>query len=321
MNYFDEDNATEFRDEPDEVQGMDAEPVSVRSAPVPQAPKPQVPQQAVSVKEEQYEETSQEETTEEEDISVVLSDARLRLEQGKLYELVLQNDLFVDTGIDERAVKHVQKEIRKFAQERMEIMLGMRQETTALPNAFPAEGFPFNALEVEVLKALAATATGGVSRESDAYVPEIATPAPRKASLSPIKVGGQRPAAPQKAAPKPQAKKPLPPAPAVPVRRKNIDAAVQRILEEEGVSMEELNRTFPPDYQPLSADYTEKLTPEQISERNRDAARRTQKQAKSQSALPMPNQEQINSIYASRVNTEEPNILMKTIMSELSKRK
>ena len=86
---------------------------------------------------------------------------------GKLYELVMKHDLFAGLDADPKAMKVVQKEIRQYAQERMEIMLGMRQEKTEAPAGFPMELFPFNSLEVEILKAIAATATKGESRDAE----------------------------------------------------------------------------------------------------------------------------------------------------------
>lgn len=322
MNYFDEDNGSDFRDMPDEVDQADAPPVNVRNAPTPTVarpkPSPERLEYMANLILDDEDEISQESTDEDEeqDYAAVLSDARLRLEQGKLYELIMNHDLFVDTGVDERAVKHVQREMRKFAQERMEIMLGMRQ-VTAATTPFPAEAFPFNTFEITVLKSLAAAATNGASREADAYVPEVAPPV-RKA-LNPI----ARPTISKPAAPKPVTKQvsrkttPSTAKPIEPVRRKKVDEAVQRILMEEGVSMEELNRTFPPDYVPLSEDFLEKLTPEQIAQRNIEIQKRTKKQVPSALAVPMPTQEQINSVYESRAATAASNPQMQGIMSLL----
>src|ERR1019366_6683663 len=107
----------------------------------------------------------------EEDFVDVLSDAHLRLEQGSLYKLVMNGNLFQDVDADPKAVQNVQKEIKTFAKERMEIMLGMRKETNTVEHL--EIDFPFNALEVEVLKKLASTATKGASEHSDRYVPEV----------------------------------------------------------------------------------------------------------------------------------------------------
>ena len=124
----------EFRDIPDEV-GVDANgrqlqspPASVKStAPARQpAPAPQVP---AAIQGTEYDVTEVLQILdEEEDFSEVLNDANLRIEQGRLYQMIMNHNLFEGMDADERAVQNVQKEIRKFAKERMEIMLGMRQE-------------------------------------------------------------------------------------------------------------------------------------------------------------------------------------------------
>jgi len=314
MNYFDEDDGTEFRDTPDEVEGQDAPPVSVRSVP---QQRPQVQQQApVQQPVEQYEEEAPE-VEEEEDFTEILNDARLRLEQGKLYEMLMNHDIFEGMDADQRAVKSVQREIRKFAQDRMELMLGMKQpEAPAPQSAFPAEAFPFNTLEVEVLKSLAAAATKGASREAEAFVPEVAPAEPKRTTLKPIAIPANRTAVPKpvaKAA-QPAARKPLPAKPAAPVKRQKVDERIQKILQEEGVTLEEINATFPPDYKPLDPAFTENLSPEEIARRNADSKRRLQKTVPSPTAAPMPDQEQINAMYTNRVQTASANPQMQTIM-------
>ena len=98
-NFFSEENDDEtFRDIPDEVvEGQQAPPAQVRQAqqPRPQAPVQQAPQP--QYEEPQYEEAP---TDEEEDFSAVLNDARFRLEQGRLYELVMNNNLFEGAYIE-----------------------------------------------------------------------------------------------------------------------------------------------------------------------------------------------------------------------------
>src|ERR1035437_5546474 len=68
---------------------------------------------------------------EEDDTLAIMSDANLRLEQGRLYQMVLQGDIFADTNADPKAIRKVQLDIRKFVRERMETMLGIRQEQPA----------------------------------------------------------------------------------------------------------------------------------------------------------------------------------------------
>jgi len=116
----------------------------------------------------------------EDDYSEVLSDASLRLEQGNLYKMIMNHDLFSGMETDARAAKSVQKQIRKFAKEQMEVMLGMRQASQDA--AFIVS--PFNDLEIEVLKRLASTATKGATEteEANTYTP----PEPKRMVLNPI---------------------------------------------------------------------------------------------------------------------------------------
>lgn len=107
----------------------------------------------------------------EEDLSEVLNNANLRLEQGRLYQMIINHDIFGETDADAKAIKNVQREIRKFARERMEIMLGMRHES-AKEEVISS---PFNELEVIALKAIAAQMSKGVTKS-----PEKATLAPPK---------------------------------------------------------------------------------------------------------------------------------------------
>ncbi len=339
MNYFDnqENDDSTFRDTPDEIEErQEAATVNIRSAKPANSPiaQPQ-PRKAAPVQEpeEYYEEEVEQdkeevEQDEEEDYADVLSNARLRLEQGKLYEMLMNHNIFDGLEADERAMKSVSKEIKKFAQERMELMLGMRQTVGTTPaNSFPVEAFPFNQLEVEVLKSLAAAATKGASRESDAFVPET-QPQARK-TLNPL--GSRQPVkqAPKpiaKAQPQPQQRKPLQGKAQAPVKRPQVNEAIQRILEEEGVTLEEINLTFPPDYKPLGKSMSDiyDLDPEQVKNRNAELTKRTMKQVPSNTALPMPSQDQINSMVESKVSQEsqqmQSNPTFSTIMSLLAKK-
>ncbi len=187
-NGFWDDNET-FRDMP-EVDGngqpLNSYPTSVTSAKSLNGNASQAPQQQEAFIVEDYaepRESSQSsfESDEEEDYSSVLSDARLRLEQGRLYEMIMNHDLFNGLDADEKAVKSVQKQIRKFAKEQMEVMLGMRQNIVSAPGLVSS---PFNDLEVEVLKRLASTATKGATEteEANTYVRQE----PKKTTLNAI---------------------------------------------------------------------------------------------------------------------------------------
>lgn len=221
---------------------------------------------------------------EEEDYSDVLSDARLRLEQGKLYELIMNHDLFSGSDSDPRAVKHVQREIRKFAKERMEIMLGMRRETTKVESL--QIDFPFNQVEVEVLKKLAFAASKGASESSDRFVPEV------KRLTEEVPVIKRPPVlnaiGSQKQTPKPR---PLKAQPKSPIQRQ------QR--PEPQVSQGE--------YKPLEKSPQE-MTEEELLQRNKETTARLARHrtVKSKDALPQPTFEEQQMMYSTRAANAAP---------------
>jgi len=137
---------------------------------------------------------------EEEDTTSLMVDANLRLEQGRLYQMILQNNIFADTNADLRAIKNVQREIRKFVRERMETMLGIRQEQSSTQTIVSS---PFNDLEVTALKMVASKVTKGATevQQPQQQAPAPPTP-PKKDGITAIS-GNLRPSG--TAAVKPQA--------------------------------------------------------------------------------------------------------------------
>lgn len=188
----------------------------------------------------------------EDDFTEVLSDARLRLEQGKLYEMVMNHDLFGGVESDPRAAKSVQKQIRKFAKEQMEIMLGMRQEEVAVTNATS----DFSSLEVHALKDIAAKliSTRGMKEEDYPEEPTQGTPAPppKKKTLNTIGNTSRQ----SKPQPKPIAKK------AEPIKRQ----AKPKVRND-------LPKEFEMDYQPLDKPIHE-MTPAELAQRDAEATER-----------------------------------------------
>jgi len=301
-NLWDDVSSEEFRDIPDETQldankqPMKAPPVQVKN-PMQVPPRPSnVPAEPVqSLQENLYDvSTTLEEILEEEDFSLVLNDANLRIEQGRLYQMIMNHDLFDGMDADPKAVKNVQSEIRKFARERMEIMLGMRQEQLAKHysdyNAQLAN--PFNELEVEILKKIASKATNGATETEEAN--ELATSLrqePKRTTIKPL--GGstavRRPTA---------AAKPLP-SKALPLQRKKLNATVEQILAEEGVSREDIEENYQPIGKPFEA-----LSEEEKVRRAKETAARIarRKTVKSPHALPMATPEQEAFMAASRAD-------------------
>jgi hypothetical protein len=152
---------------------------------------------------------------------VVMESAKIRLAQGRLYEMLLKHDIF-DSEIDEdpRAVKKVQSEVRAFVTERLEIMLGMRsaEPKQATIQSVTVE-LPFNEVEVQALKAIASKLSKG---ESDSGVENIRVEAEVKTEMGalPPKRAPQQKAALVKPTPRPPVRAALPSAPKKPLDRK-----------------------------------------------------------------------------------------------------
>lgn len=315
------DDDEPFQDIPEEVQeGQHAPVPQVRTArpavppPVQAQPEPEV-----------YEEESVEQTAEqeEEDFSSVLTEARFKLELGRLYEMLMNHDIFSGSDADAKAIKYVTKQVRNFAKEQMEIMLGMRQVAVAEPTVIQAE-FPFNDLEVQVLKAMARTATKGAteSAEAQTFTATVPQQPQARATLNPI---GLKPAAPKMAQVQPRpvarpvaaqkpAAKPLPKGPAAPIRRDpRTEAQIDQILAEEGISREEYERQYNPSYKPLGKPLSQ-LTENEMIERNKQARTR---RATNPAAIPMPTAEQEEMIHTQRAQAANSNPQMMSIMNLL----
>lgn len=257
---------------------------------VPQAPRAQRPappvvtaKRPVEVEEEVIYAVDPNEGEEEpeEDYEAILSDANLRLEQGNLYKMIMNHDLFHGLEADPKAVKNVQREIKKFAKERMEVMLGMRQEQNS---ATVVVSSPFNELEVEILKKLASKATNGATETAEANQYAAAIKEPRRQTLNSIG-GTTTTARPALIVKKPAQK--LQARPSAPLQRKRTE--IDAILEEEGVPRSAIEE----DYVPLDKP-ADQLTAQELVERNKQAAARRAKHqtVKNPNALPMATYEQ-----------------------------
>lgn len=178
----------------------------------------------------------------EDDMSEVLNDANLRLEQGRLYQMVIEQNIFGETDADPKAIKNVQREIRKFARERMEIMLGMRHESAKEQTVVSS---PFNDLEVVALKTIAAQMSKGATKSVDK--PEVPA-APKKDGITSIS-GTTKPKVsiakefkplPKNRAPDAAAKtKPAPKAPAGPKEQSYLNKPIEQMTPEELLAYDE----------------------------------------------------------------------------------
>ena len=106
--------------------------------------------------------------------SNVIYNARLRLEQAKLYEMLINHDLFEGVDASPEAIKNVQNELKFYIVKRLEILLGIREPVVRVAAA--AVDLPFNDVEIDFLKQLAYKGTFGKSSEERVERP----PAPRQ---------------------------------------------------------------------------------------------------------------------------------------------
>ena len=249
----------------------------------------QVVEEPVVTEPEEQEQIDVSQIEEEEDFSEVLNDANLRLEQGNLYKLIMNHDLFSGIEADPRALRNVQKEIRKFAKERMEIMLGMKKETETIENI--KIDFPFNSLEIEVLKKLASTATKGASENSEKYTAEVVKvkeqATVKKNKLNSI-TNASRPKQTISQVSVSQSKSNLKTKPSTPIKRSKLDLTIDQIAQEENIPRELLEEGLPG----LGGKPVNEMTEQEILERNRIVSRRRQPRVKSKKALPMATYEQ-----------------------------
>lgn len=175
--------------------------------------------------EEFYEDFAEE--YEEESQQSLMDNARVRLEQGRLYEMLIKHDLFDGVDALPEAVDNVQREMKNFIMERLEILLGMKSEKEPVQHV--TYDSQFNDLEVQVLRRLASKFSKGMTDNAPTTEPEPSqlNTVKKKPQSNGLKSLAKKPSSPpapakRKAMPqKPQAaKKPLPKnGPAKPQRR------------------------------------------------------------------------------------------------------
>lgn len=99
--------------------------------------------------------------------SNVVFNARLRLEQAQLYEMLINHDLFQGVDVSDEAINTVQDELKHFIVKRLELLLGMRKPKPQAVVASEVE-LPFNEAEVDALKQLAYKLSKGQTAQASA---------------------------------------------------------------------------------------------------------------------------------------------------------
>ena len=110
----------------------------------------------------------------------IVYNTRIRLEQAKLYEMLINHDLFEGVNVDARAVSIVRNELKHYIVKRLEILMGLRE-----PVVRETQRSEFNSVEKDFLRQLAAKGTKGRSLEAEDEE-EYETPKPKSGGLKPL---------------------------------------------------------------------------------------------------------------------------------------
>lgn len=111
----------------------------------------------------------------------VIYNTRIRLEQARLYEMLINHNLFDGVDADASAITIVQNEIKHYIVKRLEILMGLRQPIIRQNN-----DLPLNSIELDFLKQLAYKGTRGASTQANTE-PESPPPPTAFTGLKPIK--------------------------------------------------------------------------------------------------------------------------------------
>ena len=183
-----------------------------------------------------------------------LSNANTRLEQAQLYRVLINHSIFDGVEADSKVISRVEREVKLFARERLEVLLGMREDARARHSQ------SFTDLEVDLLKRMVEKFSGGVNKQFVAP-PKAAPVAAKSPTLRPITSVAKAPEAPRRAQ---EPAKPVAPRP-----RPQPSAPAQRPAPQ-------------PSGQPQPAS-RRKITGAQMRERNKEAS---QRQAERKAAIP-----------------------------------
>lgn len=100
--------------------------------------------------------------------SNVVTDAMIRLEQARLYDLLIKHDMFRGVQAHPQALANVQNELKTYIVQRLEFLLGIKQEQKNVVTQDLVVESPFNKVETMFLKMLAKKGTGGESENAEA---------------------------------------------------------------------------------------------------------------------------------------------------------
>jgi hypothetical protein len=252
--------------------------------------------------------------------SNVIYNARLRLEQAKLYELLINHNLFEGVDASEQAIKNVQNELKFYIVKRLEILLGIREQVVRTESTAVAAEPQFNEVEADFLKQLAYKGTFGQSKESEPArivapkmaIKPVSSPAQKlKAMTTPKKVEVKQAApAPTPKAPVKQAtppvKKIVEQAPAkqtVPVTKKPAAPPKKEIksgIAPRNLTNDEVLEIARADLKTASKKPFHEMNAKEKAAKIAEVNERNKRPAKVAGAIPMPNENQLFMKYTAQ---------------------
>lgn len=279
---------------------------------------------------------------EEEDVASVYN-ARTRLEQARLYEMLINHNIFDGVEANPKAIENVQNELKAYIISRLELLMGIRAPEPKVQQIQEVNvELPFNDIEIDFIKKLAYKGTNGASAGGEPFKPEVST----VNRIAPIKaantnkpntlrgLGKKKPQPKPKLTPKPKPTKKAPakkvvedkplrstprakPTKAKPTKAKartnNRKVSQVEMIknkrsmtksEVEEIAKEELRRENELKKQRKGKDWSKMSATEKAAEIRR-VNERTAKPKPSTAAQPMT-QDQINAIYEQRVMNARP---------------
>ncbi len=278
----------------------------IASAPAPRQTQQYQQPEEIYEEEEQYDFTEEDVADAFSDESLendeeLLNSASLRLEQGRLYEMLAKHDLFGDVNASPKAIANVQREIRQFVNFRLEVLLGMKPDT-GRPQPQQKQDFPFTDLEVDLIKKLLSKLSKGATEKysnTEEEVPAPIQPKPVKPQaikplstpkpVQPVKRAEQPKPKPQvQARPQPQQKQPPKPQPKVQPQQRNRPKTRQQQIADLEAELEATAKPF------------KEMSSNEIQERNIQISKleALKKPPRPRDALPMPTNQETEMVYA-----------------------
>lgn len=246
--------------------------------------------------------------------SNTIYNARLRLEQAKLYEMLINHNLFEEVNdVSPEAIKNVQNELKFYIVKRLEILLGLR-DPVVRTQAVSSVELPFNDVEIDFLKQLAYKGTFGKSESGETVrvVPKtqaikpISSPASKLKAMTVKKVEKKEVTPPPAPAAKQEPKKqvatqrppPPPPPQKAPAARK---PAEKPKVRESGMgrnlTTEEAIAIAKEDLKTASGKPFHEMTAKEKAVKIREVNERNKRPTVVANAVPMPTPDQLKMKY------------------------